>query len=488
MNEGGFFSRIVAGILVVVAGSGLAPAGDDESVAELVTRVGRARWTHDNSVRLLVNPVEAWQARVELANNARHHILISLFSWHNDEYGKDYRRILIGALERQKAAGGDLTLRVLADASALFQFSRAFSTLERQGAKVRGFNRSSWGLTPVYDGRMHDKMFIADGRSAIVSGRNIADDYFNPRRWWLDLGVRLEGPAVDDLQMIFLKSWEFTEFNRKAGRFLMPQEELVKELRVFWQTGRFPNGKSPLERFVTPEYFPVRTEPAGTIPVAILYDNPFIRRRAATTDLVIALAGKASDRIDIMTPFPNFDPTLTDALAAAAGRGVAVRLFVNDREAAIRAGPFLLAGYPTLIRLIEAGAEVWAWRANDASLRQMEEGGCAPEIMPPIAIHGKMVLVDDDLSIIHSSNFNIRSTYYNTEAGVAVLDRELNRELTELLAGLIEFRDGPKQCVGGSGIEDIPDLMHLLGPDDLPRMREELGGKQPFLDAWGVTW
>jgi phosphatidylserine/phosphatidylglycerophosphate/cardiolipin synthase-like enzyme len=108
--------------------------------------------------------------------------------------------------------------------------------------------------------------------------------------------------------------------------------------------------------------------------------------------------------------------------------------------------------------------------------------------MPPIAIHGKMVLVDDNLSIIHSSNFNIRSTYYNTEAGVAVLDRELNRELTELLAGLIEFRDGPKQCVGGSGIEDIPDLMLLLGPDDLPQMREELGGKQPFLDAWGVAW
>jgi phosphatidylserine/phosphatidylglycerophosphate/cardiolipin synthase-like enzyme len=121
-------------------------------------------------------------------------------------------------------------------------------------------------------------------------------------------------------------------------------------------------------------------------------------------------------------------------------------------------------------------------------LRQMEERGCTPEVMPPIAIHGKMVLVDDELSIVHSSNFNIRSTYYNTEAGVAVLDRGMNRQLTELLADLLEFRDVEMECGSGNGSEEIPDLMHQLGPDDLPEMRKELGGKQHFLDAWSVAW
>jgi len=463
-------------------------AADEETIEELVTRVGRARWTFDNSIDLLADPRDAWQARVDLTRGARHHILISAFSWHNDVAGNEFRDILIGALEERKADGGDLTIRVLADASALFQFSRMFTSLERRGARVRGYNRSTWGLTPLYDGRMHDKIFVADGRTAILSGRNFSDDYYDLENWWFDLGVRVEGSAVDDLQMIFLKSWEFTEFNRKAGRFLLPQEMLLDELRVFWRTGRFPNGNSPLEEYMNEAYFPGRDRAAGAVPVAVLYDNPFMRRRAATIDLLVALAGRAKDRIDLMTPFPNFDSPLTDALIAAAERGVTVRLFTNGREAAIRGGPFLLAGYPTLIRLIEAGAEIWAWRGNSTLLQQIEGEGCRPELMPPIALHGKMVLVDDELSIIHSSNFNIRSTYYNTEAGVVVLDRHFNRELTELLDDLTEFHDVEIDCRNGNGSPSVPELVSLLGPDDIPEMLKELGGKQGFLDAWSVAW
>jgi phosphatidylserine/phosphatidylglycerophosphate/cardiolipin synthase-like enzyme len=108
--------------------------------------------------------------------------------------------------------------------------------------------------------------------------------------------------------------------------------------------------------------------------------------------------------------------------------------------------------------------------------------------MPPSALHGKIMLVDDELSIVHSSNFNIRSTYYNTEAGVAVLDRGFNQELTDLLADLIEFHDVEMDCGNGNGSPSIPELVKLLGPDDIREMREELGGKQKFLDAWGVTW
>ena len=475
-------------VLLLVAGSGIALAGDEESIQELVTRVGRARWTTDNSIGLLADPRDAWRARVDLTRSASHHILISTFSWHNDTSGQTFRDILIGALEERKAEGSDLTVRVLADASALFSFSRMFSSLERRGARVRGYNRSTWGLTPLYDGRMHDKIFIADGRTAILSGRNFSDDYYDLENWWFDLGVEVEGSAVDDLQMIFLKSWEFTEFNRKAGRFLLPQEGLLDELQVFWRTGRFPNGNSPLEKFMTDAYFPGREEAPGSVPVAILYDNPFMRRRAATTDLLVALVGRARDRIDLMTPFPNFDSPLTDALVSALERGVSVRLFTNGREAAIRSGPFLLAGYPTLIRLIEAGAEVWAWRGIADLLLEIEDEGCRPELMPPSALHGKMVLVDDELSIIHSSNFNIRSTYYNTEAGVAVLDRDFNQDLTQLLDDLIEFHDVEMDCGNGNGSPSIPELVSLLGPDDIPQMREELGGKQKFLDAWSVSW
>lgn len=475
-------------VALAVAVAGLAHADESESIEDLVCRVGRTRWTSNNSVELVVDPRHAWQARLALVDSARHHLLISTFSWHNDTYGVDFRKYIVAMQEQRKAEGTEVTVRVLADASAFGLFSRAFDALERKGAQVRGFNRSSWGLTAMYDGRMHDKVVIADGRRALVGGRNFADLYFDPLRWWLDLGVRLEGPAVDDLQMNFLKSWELTEFNRKAGRFLLPQEMLVNDVRTFWLTGRYPNGKNPLQQFMTTAYFPRWSEPAGSVPVAVLYDNPLVRRRAATTDLVIALAGRAVERIDLMTPFPNMPPELTDALAAASARGVKVRIVVNGAEAAIRGGAFLTAGYPTLIRLIEAGAEVWAWRANGDLLDAVGASDCTPQLLPPIALHGKMVRVDDDLSIVHSSNFNIRSTYYNTEEGVVVLDREFNRALGDLVDRLIEKRDVFLECREGQTPPALPPIMDLLTTDDLPAMREELGHKQPALDAWSVTW
>jgi putative cardiolipin synthase len=335
---------------------------------------------------------------------------------------------------------------------------------------------------------MHDKMIIADGRRALVGGRNIADLYFDPQNYWLDLGVGLEGSAVDDLQMIFLKSWELTDFNRKAGRFLLPQEMLTKEIRTFWFTGRYPNGKSPLKRFMTTGFFPGWVRPPGSIPVAVLYDNPLLRRRAASTDLVIALAQRARHRIDLMSPFPNFPPELTGALVDAEARGVEVRVIINGREAAIRGGPFITSSYPTVIQLVEAGVEVWAWRANGALHDAIEASDCRPAIMPPIALHGKMLRVDDDISIVHSSNFNIRSTYYNTEAGVVVLDRAFNRLLGNLVESLIDAGRFDLECQDGATPPVLPDIMKLLTADDLPAIREELGDKERLLDAWGVAW
>ena len=488
MRVAGLFRRIAVCTALPVACAVWAHADGPESIEDLVCRVGRTRWTSTNSVKLVVDPREAWQARLDLVDSARHHLLISTFAWHNDTYGRDFRKHIKTVVHQRKTEGTDVTVLVLGDASAFGLFSRAFDGLEREGAQVRGFNRSSWGLTAMYDVRMHDKVVIADGQRALVGGRNFADLYFDPLRWWLDLGVRLEGPAVDDLQMNFLKSWELTEFNRKAGRFLLPQEMLVKDIRTFWFTGRYPNGKSPLEQFMTTAYFPQRSEPAGSIPVAVLYDNPLLRRRAATTDLLIALAGRAVDRIDLMTPFPNMPPDLTESLVAASARGVKVRVVVNGDEAAIRGGPFLTSSYPTLIQLIEGGAEVWAWRANGDLQDAVEASGCNPQLMPPIALHGKMVRVDDDLSIVHSSNFNIRSTYYNTEEGVVVLDREFNRILGDLVDHLIENRDVFLECQEGQTPPALPPIMELLTTDDLPALREELAHKQRILDAWSVVW
>jgi len=117
-----------------------AAAVDDE----VVTRLGHTRWTHGNSVRLLVYPEESWQARVELVERAQHHVFISTFSWHEDQYGELFREHLARLVRARRQSNPDFKVYCLVDAIARGTFDRSFRRLEAAGAVVRSFNRQSF--------------------------------------------------------------------------------------------------------------------------------------------------------------------------------------------------------------------------------------------------------------------------------------------------------------------------------------------------------
>jgi len=489
----GFSLGVIVTVCAMVAllmgpGSPAAWAAEDEDLTELVVRFGKTRWTEDNSIELLADPRRAWEARLDLLESAKSHIFISTYSWHDNEYGTRFRDALAEVVSSRREEGDEFMARCLADATGMKMFSRAFDAVRTGGAVVRSYNRTSWGMAPMYDGRMHDKLLISDGREAIVGGRNYSDIYFDPQHWWLDFGVLIEGAAVWDLQMIFLKTWAVSTDLANAKQFAWSMEHIRRRIRSLWSTGRFPGGKSPIEEYLNERFFPEYESPPGDTRVAVLYDNSMVWERAPTAVLLVELVRAADAEIDIMTPFPNFEPVLTDALIEAMDRGVQVRIITNDREASIRGGAIRLAAFPTLIQLVESGAEIWAWKANPKLLDEVITTDCAPAIMPPVALHGKVVRVDHELTIVHSSNFNIRSTYYNTEAGVAVMDRAFSARMESLFDGLVTLHNFDLRCTNGDRQVVVDKLVKLLGPDDVEAMRQELGSKQRFLDGMSMLW
>ena len=477
-------------LCAVFGGWGAAPASaeDVEDIAATVARLGKTRWTTGNSVELLADPRRAWEARLDLLETTRSHVFISTYSWHEDDYGDRFRETLTDVVRQRRESFPDFLALCLADATGLKLFSRSFDDVRAGGAVVRPYNRLQWGMAPAYDGRMHDKLLISDGRQAIVGGRNYSDIYYDPQRWWLDFGVLVEGPAVWDIQMIFLKSWVVSSDLVAARHFGWPLERIERRFRSLWSTGRYPSGKSPLEDYMTERFFPSYDEAPGETRLAVLYDNSMVWDRAPTASVMVEMVRRAESEIDIMTPFPNFETELTSALIDAVDRGVNVRIITNDREAAIRGGGIRLAAFPTLIRLSEAGAEVWAWKANPKLLEEVVETECAPSIMPPVALHGKVARFDDTLTIVHSSNFNIRSTYYNTEAGLAVLNPEFNARIKGILDGLVTLLDFDLRCTNGDRQVIVDKLVKRLESDDVAAMQGELGGKQRFLDGMSMLW
>jgi len=480
--------RTVA-LVLCLAWASPAPGGD--ALAESVASEGHAEWTEGNRVELVVDPQAAWQTRLELIARAQHHIFISSFSWHNDPFGVEFAERVAEVVADRRRTNPDFTAYVMIDSSAMGLFNRygrTFKDLREAGAEVIGFNPSLGRATAVYDGRLHDKMIIVDGRWALVSGRNVAEEYYDPLEWWFDAGVTVEGPAVHILQMNFLKAWASARDLAKSGRFFWPEEKIRHRIQTLWRTGRFPGGDSPLESYMTSEFFPPTNGVDGGVRALVLYDNPFVRRRAATSDVLVGLVARAERDLDLMTPFPNMPDELVSEIERAAARGVRVRLFVNGPEAAIRGGPFLLSGLPTVIRLINAGAQVWAWSGDGEFHSELEETGCSPPTMPPMALHGKVARIDDELTVVHSSNFNIRSTYYNTEAGLVVLDPGLNLEVKRLLDRLISLHDLEIACQDGLAGITVEHVVHQLTVDDIPDLRRMLGKKQRFLDSMAVLW
>src|SRR3990170_4623929 len=71
--------------------------------------------------------------------------------------------------------------------------------------------------------RNHRKLLIADGRKAFAGGMNIGKKYMGPKtakEQWRDVAAVIEGPALPDLQALFLDDWAFsTEETLPAGVF-----------------------------------------------------------------------------------------------------------------------------------------------------------------------------------------------------------------------------------------------------------------------------
>ena len=485
--------RAKLAILLMVAGLLAASHGSATDLEELLALEGKTRLLAGNHVELLLDGPKSFERRLELIRTAKHHLLISSFIWKRDEYGL---RMLDAVAEQIRAvadAGGHLEVLVILDDTTPQASNDFWSSIRKRlrsiGAEVRYFNPPRWGLVPVYGARLHDKVVIADGRAAIVGGRNYSDHYFvdSGHSVWLDGDILVEGPAVEDLQMHWLKSWAVLGHMRNLKHFFAPPEKTLRQIRTFWRTGAFPDGTSPLDPYADRSWFP-RPERPGNIEAAILYDNPLVWDHAPTVDVVIALVEGASSEIDFVTPFPNFPPRLMDALRAAVKRGVRIRVLTNSESRAVRGGIHWRALLPGILNLGDAGVEVWGWSAGDGDPKTAEGLRlCDPSQQPFTGLHAKLFQVDGRIGIVTASNFNVRSTWYNTEAGVLINDPAAANEIRSLVDRLIGTSPLTFECRDGLTFT-LAEPSLFFDADQRDTIRRELGDSAAALERYGPAF
>ena len=336
-------------------------------VARLATEVADTPPIRGNRLMLLPDAdgfFDAVAADIEAAR-LRCHLL--MYIWAEVGSGERIGEALI------RAAGRGVECRVLVDAVGSKRFLRSplLARMRAAGVKIV----AALPVSPLrmlfarVDLRNHRKIIVVDGRAGYVGSHNVMDpDYgLKPKIGpCIDATVRLEGPAVQALEALFLRDWRL-EYDEDLGR---------------------------LERYL-PD---VPVPDAGSI-AQLVPTGPGPGRGIHETLLTTIFS--AREELIITTPYFVPDESLTVALSAAAGHGVRVTLVLTARSDS----PIVLAaGRGHYADLLEAGVRIFEY---DAGL-----------------LHSKTMTVDSDIALIGSTNLDMRSFRLNFEATLFVYDED----------------------------------------------------------------
>ncbi len=305
------------------------------------------------------------------------HLLFYIFA--ADEVGD----AVAAALER--AARRGVVVRVLMDAiGSRSGLARYTPGLRAAGAEVIAMMPLRlWGPNAArFDLRNHRKVVVIDGEVAFFGSQNIVSSHANRGMTNEELLVRATGAVVQQLDAVLL-----------GDRYL--------------ETGSLPSDSG---RLPSPSPAPV----AGSQGVAQVVPSGPGYNEGTAEAVMIALMHGARSRIVLTAPYVVPSEAFLGAMTSAARRGVAVALIVDAESNK----PFVqLAQQSFYDAMLDAGVTIHHHRGS--------------------FLHAKHLSVDEEVALIGSSNFDIRSFALNAEVSVLICDRGVVEDLAAVQRGYL---------------------------------------------------
>ena len=351
--------------------------------------------TVGNKVTLLEDGQATYPAMLAVIRSAKHHIHFETYIFDDDEVGRAFADALI---ERAKAG---VKVRLIFDSIGSNKTPRTFfERMAAGGVEVREFNPASPERILALNHRDHRKLTIVDGRVAFLGGINISSVYgpvhsgssggsslrrrdddaarepFD-KRPWRDTQVRIEGPAVADLQDAFLKQWA-----RLKNEPLIADKAYYPQRKALGPDLVRAIAASPSDKQVNPVY-------AG----------------------LISAIDTAEQSVHITNAYFVPHPDLVKALERAAHRGVDVKLVLPSQTDSWLA---FNAGRSFYEDLLEQGVKIYERKAR--------------------LLHAKTATIDGVWSTVGSTNLDWRSLVYNEELNAVVLSTDFARQMEALFS------------------------------------------------------
>lgn len=323
-----------------------------------------------NRVTELNNGDEIFPAMLDAIRDAQRTINFETYIYWSGDTGKAFAE----ALSERARAG--VKVNVLLDWVGSIKMEDALiERMKAAGVVVEKYRPLKWYNLGRLNKRTHRKILVIDGRVGFTGGVGVADQWTGHAQdpeHWRDLHFKVEGPVVLQFQAAFNDNWIKT-------------------------TGEVLNGE---------DYFPPLAE-VGDMPAHMFVASPSGGSESMHLMYLMTIAA-STKTIDLHAAYFVPDPLIIKALLAARARGVRVRVMVPGKH--IDSETVRLASKAHWGELLLGGVEIHEYQ--------------------PTMMHNKMLIVDEELVSVGSTNFDVRSFQLNDEASMNVYDRAFAIEMT----------------------------------------------------------
>jgi cardiolipin synthase len=315
-----------------------------------------------NSITALQNGDAIFPAMLEAIRRAQRTITFETYIYWAGTVGEQFATALI---ERARAG---IEVHVMLDWLGSDKMKlRLLSDMTDAGVEVERYHALRWYNLGRMNNRTHRKVMIVDGTIGFIGGVGIADQWSghaqDPQHW-RDTHFRVQGPVVAQMQAAFLDNWIKT-------------------------TGSVLHGEA---------YFPALTA-CGEHEMHLFTSSP-AGGSASMRLMYLTAITAAKQSIDIAAAYFVPDPLMSDELIKARTRGVRIRVLLPDKH--IDSETVRIASKRAWGPLLMAGVEIHEYE--------------------PTMFHCKMLIFDQSMVSVGSTNFDMRSFELNDEASLNVYD------------------------------------------------------------------
>ncbi len=331
--------------------------------------------TKDNKVTVYTDAKYKYEDLLKDIKEATSSIHMLYFIINNDDIGKK----IINALAEKAKQG--VTVRVLYDhGGSLFTPYKAFNPILENGGEVKRFFPISFGSYLRVNFRNHRKIVVIDGKIGYVGGINIGDEYLGMKKKlspWRDTHLKITGSSVYCLQMRFMEDWYY------ACRDDFRYDDIMK-------------------------YFaPINEHDKGNTGIQVVSSGPDTNGEEIKRGM-IKIINSAKKRILIQTPYFIPDEPFLEALQNAA-----------------------LAGIEVIVQIPSIPDKRFVYKVTTSYIADLLKFNIKVYQFPGF-LHAKMMIVDNSMCTIGTSNIDMRSFALNFEVNAFLYGEEFASKCTKI--------------------------------------------------------